>query len=386
MILKVWRGVISYSSNRLQVYELVTFREALEGLTRGAACGLLSSGQPARDYLESVTSSIPGLSLSSGLLNAGLTGIQGLVCGGSLPIFPTAAGAPFSGGQCVGAEYQITATMTLFRSNGNVRNPNFTITGGQLFEGPIESIFIEGGNAPTPTVVHNNGQQSPLFSTTSNNTVGDLRDVVIVRPDGLPDDCGDRTAPPLTGPFSAPVVYDDNNGDEVSTDFDVTIEPPIVDGGNNLIVPVLLGGVDVNLNGTLNVSTGDISFEFGAPGGGDCCPPVGDIPELPDTPDEPEEPNEEPPFVAVVVSSVAISPDVAATKVLVPGGPPLYIPRLGTISFRVKAGRGSAWMSDISIKHPSQIVPVPAPFVAVGWAVQAIPGVEFNVVAVPVDT
>jgi hypothetical protein len=245
-------------------------------------------------------------------------------------------------------------------------NTNFTFRGTVNGNPNRYDYFIEAFNADGIRVSES-GSNVPFSEGT----------IQLTRVDGQPDTCGNPDVPPPPpfppggDTFDIDVTYQDNDGDIVDIDGDVTIYAPIIAP----IIPVTvyapvtvdLGGV--TFDGSLEFSP-EFKFNFGTPPGDDStgggAPPS--IPEPPDSdPDQPED-DSNVRLLGVVVRSQQ-SGRILQTEIAQVDGPTLYVPRIANVYFRVRSAGVSSWLGPYDVKTSNAWVPVPENTFAVGTAV-----------------
>lgn len=286
---------------------------------------------------------------------------------------------PFSGGQCD----------TLYNVSG-VRTDGGAIS-GQL-RGPISqgetpsptpscptnrSLFLEGRNAAgtAPAFVQLGATNNPLNCNPLN-----APQINLSRVDGQPDNCGNTSSnvpqyqPQIT---NRNVTYIDNSSQEVTENYQFTVNIPVIIGGI-LIAPVTIAGNNFTVELSVPIN-GDISFNFGQGPRGDTVtegqPPNSPIPE-------PEDSETERRIIAVLVTAT-VDPDVFPGQIInQEGNPTIYGPRLGNVSFFCTAGDAAGWTSDIPVKNVRNYIRCPVPQGAIN--VQATPtaGVTFQLTRV----
>lgn len=288
---------------------------------------------------------------------------------------------PFEGGQCA-VLYDVDVLFTASDNPisvpvvgprmGTALGPWVSVNTNFTFRGTVNGnpnrydYFIEAFNADGIRVSES-GSNVPFSEGT----------IQLTRVDGQPDTCGNPDVPPPPpfppggDTFDIDVTYQDNDGDIVDIDGDVTIYAPIIAP----IIPVTvyapvtvdLGGV--TFDGSLEFSP-EFKFNFGTPPGDDStgggAPPS--IPEPPDSdPDQPED-DSNVRLLGVVVRSQQ-SGRILQTEIAQVDGPTLYVPRIANVYFRVRSAGVSSWLGPYDVKTSNAWVPVPENTFAVGTAV-----------------
>lgn len=283
-----------------------------------------------------------------------------------------------SGGWCA-ALYTMTVVWNykIYPSGESTTNPPQGSAVLQV-QGPITSFYTD--SYPSPNLKARNAQGAVYnVNSISNDTLDYDRilSVSFVRNDGLPDNC----QPGRDRPISPPVTLPDPRGPGLPPIIITPIAPIVI--APVTIFPrfiVDVGGIPVTIN--VNVNTGDISI--GGPGElpPGCCssPPDIDQPPPPELPDEP--PLEEE-YLTGVHTRATLSAEIKATEIIGSGADKsIFAPRLGSVSFLVRAGSLQSWTEDYDIKMQSQFFPVPAGLFATDYQVIEIPGVTVTVVPV----
>lgn len=311
--------------------------------------------------------------------------------------------APFQGGQCETA-YTFNAQ---FQVDGVNQGPN----AGYSAVGPISTANAQfGPDEERPPEF--GGGTSSQFSVISNITDGAANVVTLgganwnpgdperssryvitnmMRSDGQPDDCGNPgpDIPPYNpGDFTdtPQVDYDDDDGNPITINPTIVLAPVFVDVSGEIKIPVNINFDDGSqLFGDVNLSTGDIDFNFGN-GPGDCQEPqpVRDDDSVEgDEPADPDENNIDP-IVAVLVKVVSIDPGAKVTEIASENNfSNLFVPRLAWGSFQclIEDGGGLGWSVDFDVRQRVQIVECPVSWGARFVNVTAQPGVSITYVA-----
>jgi len=293
-----------------------------------------------------------------------------VLCDRNEPL-PPGPPPPFTGGQCP-VEYRVTVTRTLFRENEG--RPPQTTTTDRDGQGPISGVFVRtsGGGAPpgrfesSIIIAFADGEVSVASTFVDDGSTGYvIDDVSVVRTDGQPDNCGNPTPPvvpfPPTGDtVDIDITYVNNEGDNVTELGDLVIFAPVVIAPVTVVAPIRIDLPDVSFNGDIVLSPDfDVrlrppSFRRG-PGGIDSPPP----PENPDTsPTTPQDDSTR--RIIGAIATVTSDPSSGlATEISSDDGPDLFVPRMGTLSFRVRADTALSWTAPVDIKTTRQFISAP---------------------------
>lgn len=354
------------------------FTPATFGAIRGAVCQALSLPEPQRQWVINAYAlgagqgfyTPAGQDFLDFVQNVGCSADSQQIPGAGVVSFPN--GPAFTGGQCVGSRYIVDFTYT----NGVGQ----TITGpiDSLF-GPIGNLFLEeqqNGNFTVriPCRGIEGGQLEPdgfslAIGTNQPGPITNFQTISATPKGGDPDNCGNppggSSVPTVTGP---PYDYDDDTGSPVTVNPTFNFRSPIFDLDGTLNLPIEITSPSFTANANFNLSTGDITFNLGGvPGQSNCCPQPEDGPDTDEeTPDDPPPPVDDKRFFAVEIRAIFDDANVKATKV-VDGDTPLYVPRLGTVSFGYEVGGRRAWSTDFPIKKRKQMVFCEQPAVGYTW-------------------
>lgn len=214
----------------------------------------------------------PANAFARGFMNRACSPIQS-------PVPPPAV--PFTGGQCFGIAYRVTATV--FQDFGG----GTTNTSGIVIQ-PVSGAIIFVGvtprdNDPTKFMLRilsqqANGQVNVQGQNLSDSVIGgEVLSTVIFRLDGLPDDCGN---PPGDYPQNSPGVNDlkDNITITVNDGLDLNLEIQYIKTSNQYNFPMnfKINGTNVLLDiGGIIIYAPD---NYGSPSGGNDLPPPGSDP------------------------------------------------------------------------------------------------------------
>ena len=259
---------------------------------------------------------------------------------------------PFQGGQCPGDNYNFTRVIIL---PPNPPTPPRTFTG---VVGPLTYVEEVTDQRKITAIEDGNGERVTFASVDLDRDQPIIEVTNVVRSDGQPDVCGDpasRTAPYNQNSYTTniPSTFVDNStGNTVNLNPVGIFAPVFINAQAQFEVPFNLRfAPNINLSGTVNLSTGDTVFnnvsntEFTAPNG-----PI----ELP----EGQQPDDDQ-FVIVgvrIISSVQ-KPPFQGTELAQPGPSlPLWVPRLGNLSFRYQLPGGGIFQGEnLSVKYTDQV-------------------------------
>ena len=311
--------------------------------------------------------------------------------------------APFEGGQCDGVLYVVSASWISADASGTP----FPGTEVSYISPPLEGPITQIGSGPNPQVAnrlqylikYDSGLQEIRFGNV--DTTGPVKQLIVtdsllVRSDGLPDDCGN---PPPIYPSPDPndvfidvdITYTDDDLIDITIPVTITIAPSFIAGDLSLSIPFQITSsidADLNINGSINLNTGDIDLNFSpkitVPGlDGSCDPlpfPDSNPPDFPDgvpSPDPENDPDEIPSrIIGVVVTSVVEV--LTATEIFQTDNPNIFAPRLGNIAFYVDLGGVKAWTEDIPVRNLRQYIECPVSGGAIAVGGTPAPGVSWE--------
>jgi hypothetical protein len=340
---------------------MVSFPEAVGTAVKSAFCAYLGANANAESFFNEL--SPVDLPETGQFWNRAL-------CDRNQALPPTPP--PFTGGQC--------PTTYSIRFERRVRNSQCDDYGpwnlnGPLgaYQGPISSISTVtsesqgGGFLDELRVVAANGtfDIAAVSRPEDCGLVAQVRNIEVIRQDGQPDNCGDPTADPPPFPpegdvTNVNITYVNNEGDNVTELGDLVIFAPVVIAPVTVIAPIRVDLPDVSFNGNIvlspdfNIQLQPPSFRRG-PGDTDAPPP----PENPDTsPTTPQDDSTR--RIIGAITTVTSDPSSGlATEVASATGPDLFVPRMGTLSFRVRASGSLSWTTPVDIKTTRQFIPAP---------------------------
>lgn len=279
---------------------------------------------------------------------------------------------PFVGGQC-SAVYSIVVDIFACVTAGCATDPNLGIGN---YTGPI--AYVRGGFKPGSGwgVYVGTALGEAYFNISSAGptayTQWDAVNVRLTRVDGLPDNCGNPTAPlPPSEPGdrtqNTSFTYTDNS----STDhtFDVTLQYGDItfESNGDLVVPVRVTyDNDVSpftFNANLSLTSGDVSYNLGNSNYGldgatnpdkyatDEPPTLPPTVTVPTTPPSANDTNSDSQKVlsGVIVTVTANSSD--ATEIFQTDNPNIYAPNLGFVNFSMAFQGTTAWSIDYPVKN-----------------------------------
>lgn len=373
---------------------MVSLRDAISDSVRNFMCSAATDADPFRNWMERTTSGIPGVGGAVAATDDFADSVGALVCsdapggssggGGSGASYPPAG---FEPGQCSLVPYlfewaytQANGTrteQTLDSLFGPIGDFVITELSNGNFRVGIECRGVFGLSTQPPGYVHT------LLSNIPNDD-SDPEILSLTRRDGGVDDCGAPIPqPPPTG--TDEIDYDTPDGPV--TDAPITINPtiPIIGPGGALFMPIEVCLLAICFDVNLNISTGDITFNFGGqPDASPCCPPIGDLPED-ETGDDPPPPENDTRYVGVITRATLNGEYLAATQIGNGEGPDLFVPRLGVVRFRVQISGRRSYTIDQPIKQLDQVTYVNGPATAYGWEILSEHGVDIVATGVPVE-
>lgn len=326
----------------------------------------------------------PGFPTGPTPLGQGLRAARNLLCNEPPDDVSDDFSTPFTGGQCPGTTYRVTAQSLIDGApNGPIRTR----------EGPGPIGYIQGSNpngGSFARITNANDEDWFVSGTSVDGAVTSYRFDEVTPVDG-PDDCGNPDEIPpepyLPGNFTddPDVTYDPPSGPSVTIPVGLLFAPVVVDVDGEIIVPVeVTFDTDVKVNATLNLNTGDFNFvqdiDLTLP------TPTTDPTILPDpgggSGDDPS-PGEESEYTIIGVYTEVTEVTAAFRgQLITPNAATslLRAPRMGSITFHceILSAPGLAWTQDIDIKYERQLTYCPIPWGAKGVAVTANIGVTIQ--------
>lgn len=315
---------------------------------------------------------------------------------------PPPLGPPFTGGQCTHLRYNVTVYKNAVTSTGAPK-PGY----------PTTTVVLVYGAITGTTVTVTAGVETVFVtSTTANVYAGNLNTpgehftehyiVSAIPQGGVPDTCGNPLIPdpvPEPGYNNQPITinYTNNEGDSVNVPLNFIFAPVSLNLHGELTVPVRLdlGGVNLEISGDFNLSTGGLNLNFGNPNYSRNGLPNPDgykpDPSLPDVPDDvpddvsiPSSDNSQDETTrilrACIVTTDIVPPNISL--IYQGGNPTITVPNLGYVSFAISVGGGLAWTSDIPVKNQRNFIVCPweggavdvrgTPAVGVDWTITPV--------------
>lgn len=342
----------------------MTLAGDIKGGVSAAFCGLFSGYDKVARYAD-------GLLSVDGKGNRYRPSLPGKVANGGIalfcdrPPFPEPGGQPATG-QCP-VRYNVTLTFDQVGLEGEYLA---TQTYSRDFVlGPIGGIVKQGAYATKKLGVSSaEGFVVVVENTAAEVDYANARDLIVVRRDGLADNCGGDVPPvyPPLLPGDTTVDIDVNN-----STGPVFFFPPILNINGDLSVPFNFDVGGVELNGELQLNTGDINLNFG---GQPTDPPIPKLPTPDDNPPPGDMDDPEPEKLANIIGVIVISTrttDLSVTEVPQSVMPDIYIPRLADVSFQIRIGNKTHWTSDIPVKSRNAWIPLLGEISAIDVGVQS---------------
>ena len=261
------------------------------------------------------------------------------------------------GAQCPGVAYRIRYGS--FRDGGPVVELG---SSPKIFFGPVQAFDDSDEFAIVQGIQGSNGESASVSISVSNAPAG-FRVIDIERVDGQPDNCGSQ--PPLPFPPAGDrtdidITYTNNEGDTVTELGDLIIFAPVVIAPVTVVAPIRVDLPDVSFNGNIVLSP-EFDIQLEPPsfrrGPGDTDPPP--PPENPDTSPTTPQDDSTRRIIGAIATVTSDPSNGLATEVSSASGPDLFVPRMGTLSFRVRAANSLSWSAPIDIKTTRQFVQAP---------------------------
>lgn len=354
---------------------MVTFRQGLVNAIRNGFCTYLGLYE---GFLNSLPSAPPPLGGAFPEIPIAATRFtRRLLCNREPP---EESNPPFSGGQCP-VFYDVTLLKNANLADGSPK-PGYpdSITVRGL--GPVQGFIItqDPGFPEFIYVVFADGNDYAGNLNTPDERFVNCAITNVVRVDGQPDDCGNPlpptpTPPQPSAPIDLPVDWTDEDGNDLSLIIPIIFAPIRVDIDGTLNVPFKFDidpTFNVNFNGSININTGDINFNFGNqntppskyPGQDDYQSPD-DVPDYPpDVPNgvapiPPAPPEDE--TTSVIRAVIVTVTDYASNATIIDQAenPDIYAPNLGFVQFAISVKNAVAWTSDIPVKNFRNFIPCP---------------------------
>lgn len=347
--------------------------ENVAGAAREAICQALATSESLASFTDAV---FPNGTWDNQVATGIRRGFCGNPTGGPDPSdFPPAITA-----QCADTQY--------FMRSRIVREPgNPTQFVDRTFYGPLSidlnpgtglggTINVFGFNLPTSNPSR---QQINLRNASFADGGTAFLEVQTLTPLNGPDNCGSIQGVPKYQPqtINKTVNYIDNSQQQVTENYDFTINVPVIIGGI-LIAPVTVAGNNFTVELSVPIN-GDINFNFGQGRSGDTQTEnePGNSPI-----DEPPDSETERRIIAVLVTATVDPNEYQGQVINQQGNPTIYGPRLGNVSFYVSAGNAAGWTSDIPIKNVRNYIRCPVPQGAINVQATADKGVTLQLTRV----
>ena len=380
-----------------------SFQDGLKGAAKSALCQALGASASFGDSIVAAYNSVLGTNVNPPNFAAIASG---LICGNPTAL-PPADNPNFSGGQCNCIRYSVSATLNVSDRNADDSPRQRTLTSTIDVWGEVAGVNVNRVPAGEESVQLN----LVVRSRGNANLVscGSVQDVIsastgafrldsatvsgisVSRLDGQPDNCGNPTPvvrePKPLPPTGLPAINVDfefspniNLPDvTVNVAGNVVLFQPRLDIDANIRVPIQIntdinvGGVNLSFNGEVDLSTGDVVFDFSGgntnvfnPGNG-CCDDFYDYdedpPEYPDDlPPEPEpNPDDEKQIIYGVLVTVLEVKSKRTTQIAQGQNPVIYAPAAGYVNFYCEVGTNNTggWTEDIPVKNARQLIRCP---------------------------
>lgn len=292
----------------------------------------------------------------------------------------------FTGGQCVGTSYTLTYDYELSTNIATAPPGTYIAQSASLVRnGAILSVSpTNRTNDAGFTIVTSAGSEYiGVASSGFANNVGvrNLSNIQVTPNFGQPDNCGNPPAPvpdyqPGDNTYNTNVTYNDNSGGNVTIPIALAFGYATVNVDGTISIPIRANfelNPELNFNGEFNFSTGDVNFNLGnpsAPRPTGCSDPSGYEPdpsipepptEIPDAP-SPDTPPDEPPAPEQVITACIVTTQIPGDNESVieqDNDVDIYVPALGYVQFKIRAGRSSGWTNDIPVKNRRAFIPCP---------------------------
>lgn len=362
---------------------MATLQEALGAAAKATFCTLSAPVEKTLALGEEWynNQNFPGSPSGPTPAGQGLRAARNVLCDEPPDDVSDSFSSPFTGGQCNGTIYSVTAQP---EKDGEPFGQIRTKQG----PGPIGYKQAANENGGSNARISNRDDPDWFIAGTSEDGA-----VISYRFDDVsvvsgPDDCGNPDEIPpepyLPEDFTdtPDVTYTPPSGPDITIPVPIVFAPVQVDVNGKIIVPVeLTFDTDVKVNATLDLSTGDFTIvqdiDITLP------TPVDDPTVLPDpvgTPGNPptEEEELENTIIGVYVKTIAISEAFKGNQLATAtAGSDFYVPRLASVSFNceILSADGLAWTEDIDVKYTDQVIPCPVSWGAKGVSVTEQPGV-----------
>lgn len=361
---------------------MADFTTELINAVRNGYCGMLSNAVNFWAHYVPNIAGLPNPGLEAGRL------AMRLFCNREPP--SNFQNIPFSGGQCAGVLYDWRTFSTFQRAdNGQI----VTATSGVWRSGSARLVgkitgggirLTNNGTGWQEYCTNDQGTTRTSAGGTSSTQLTILTSTLEVRrSDLLADTCGDPPvqrppSPPNTyNDYSTTIVYNDNSNNVVNVPVTISYSPVYVGVNGDVNVPITINfapSLNFSTKGNINVSTGDITFDFsnrnyspsptGEPDGGDfepgSDPPPNPVPDPPGTPTT--DPTSDPSTTVRTIRAVIVTSSVVParlSRVFQGDNPDIVIPRIGNVQFLCRIGSTSCWTDAIGVRAARQIIPCP---------------------------
>jgi hypothetical protein len=286
----------------------------------------------------------------------------GKIANNGMALFCDRPPEPLPPGKCA-TQYRVDWTYNQVRPDGTVFTAPNTSTNG--YTGPITNFVVDNRtNGYSIKLTDANGINWVITDDISDTRKPYATDVVLVRLDGLPDNCGvyEPTTPLPPGDRTINIDINGGNGP-------ITFGFPILNINGDLSLPFNFDVGGVELSGDINLNGGDIELNFGGQPTDPNAPivptPDGPVPPAPmDDPDEDKPAN----IIGVIVVSTRIN-DVTATEIPQTTMPDIYAPRIADVSFKIRIKNKSHWTSDLPVKSRNAYIACPGDIDAIDVAI-----------------
>lgn len=361
-----------------------SFADGLTSAIRQGFCAVIDAPATAIELMKQYSPLLPGDIVLYNLPRA----LYRNFCDREPPPDPSPG---FTGGQCdtrydvyVRYQLQVIATGAIVETDNPDVVVNGSVKGLRLVqESPsIQRLYVVGGLAGNP------GAESLTacgVNSTDSLRIVNYQILNVVRVDGNPDNCGNAPSPippytPGSNVYNTSVTYN-SGGTSVTVPVGLVFGYANVNLNGYLTIPVK---VSVNLEpqfvANFNLSTGDITFDFGGGSGrnpnspdqrpntqpwdtttDDTSPPQPDGTGVPNPP-KPSDPSADKVIIGCLVTVTSVGIRNGASIIGQDNNPDIYAPNLGFVNFLVPAnGIASGWTPDQPIKNRRCYIPCPAP-------------------------
>lgn len=359
----------------------MTWQQAAEAASRNAVCAILNASDSANQYAQTLGfPGNPGVQVANGLRRT--------VCNGNPAGDNSETPPQFPNGQCTGTQYSVFIEWEGEDEFGNPISGTAGSAAGAAGFGPVGTVRTAGPSDEFQNILQGTialeANGPPVLQTYGGpggaNTITDFSVTVTPLFGGI-DNCGGPGPdippfPPSGFSSGGDLIYDDDDGNQVTEPFELTINAPISVSPTLIYSPITFSAGNIDFNGTLKLAP-EFKLELSPQFGNNSAGEGGN-----DVPPSPDDPPVDSGTVGSVVIGVRISanpgPASVSTEIDQQGGPSLYVPRLGNCYFLVRIAGVSAWVGPIDVKQRSAYIPCPEPRGAIGATVIPEPGVELS--------